>query len=84
MAENTHSNFPKFSNFSDILAKFSPGGVNRKVKNPRLRQQKLRVGCEGAISLDNRSTNGKRGFASVGNYPGFEDKSTKKMKVSPM
>ena len=87
MAENTHSQFPRFSNFTDILAQFSPGGVKKHIKIPRLRQQKLRVGREGSILLDDRSTNGKRVFASVGNYrdyPGFEDRSNKKLKVSPL
>ena len=87
MAEHTHSKFPRFNNFTDILAQFSPGGVKKHIKIPKLRQQKLRVGREGSILLDDRSTNGKRVFASVGGYrdnPGFEDRSTKKLKVSSL
>ena len=65
----------------------SAQGVKKQIKIPKLRQQKLRVGREGSILLDDRSTNGKRVFASVGNYrdyPGFEDRSNKKLKVSPL
>ena len=82
MADNKHLQLSKFkfNNFSEILAKFSPGGV----QVPRLRQQKLRVGREGIISLDNKQTNEKRVFECVANYPGFEDKKHKKLKVSPM
>ena len=82
MADNKHlqSSKFKFNNFSEILAKFSPGGG----RVPRLRQRKLRVGCEGRISLDNKLTNEKRAFECVGNYPGFEVKKQKKLKVSPM
>ena len=65
---------------SEILAKFSPGGV----QVPRLRQRKLCVGREGIISLDNKQTNEKRVFECVGNYPGFEVMKHKKLKVSPM
>ena len=86
MADNKHlqSSKFKFNNFSEILAKFSPGGG----RVPRLRQRKLRVGCEGRISLDNKLTNEKRAFECVseyvGNYPGSEVKKQKKLKVSPM
>ena len=80
MADNKHLHFSKFNNFSEILAKFSPGGV----QIPRLRQRKLRVGREGIMSLDNKPTNEKRVFECVANYPGFEDKKHKKLKVSPM